>query len=165
MLPLQFALELETALNNQITLLSANTGPLPAMALINKFQENFYALLTVASATDVNIDKYPVVETTGLLGSDSDWQQFTHRDKPATDSVNLPALTALWSVYTLFDRSAQYYQQAAANSAHPATRLFFHSLAETKKMMRRRLAGIIQSLLNHYWGQLGFAPFMLGKEG
>lgn len=164
MVPLQFALELETALNNQLAILAAHTGSLPAMTLVNTFQEKFYALLTVASTVDIDIARYPVVEAAELLGSDSDWQQFTAQAKPGTDPVNLPALTALWSIYTLIDRSAQYYQQAAANNAHPAARLFFHSLAETKKILRGRLAGIIQSSVNYYWGQLGFAPFMLGKE-
>ena len=165
MLPFQFALELEAALNNQITLLSANAGLVPSMTIISRFQQNFHTLLTAASAVNVDTHRYPAVDTAVLLGSDSDWQQLMARNKQETDPVSLPALTALWSVYTLFDRSAQYYQQAAANNPHPATRLFFHSLAETKKIMRGRLAGIIQSLLNHYWGQLGFAPFILGKEG
>lgn len=164
MLPIQFALTLESAINTQIeTITGTAAGAMPVITLINNFQNNFFKLLTIASSIDVDTAKYPPVETAELFGSDTAWQQLAHQTNPAAVELDMNILAQLWSIFTLIDRSTQFYQQAAANSAHPATRLFFHSLAEAKKIIRGRVAGIIQMLHNHHWGQLGFAPFILGK--
>jgi hypothetical protein len=163
-LPIQFALELETAINKKIDPLLETAELFPVITLINSFQQGFFKLLIIAKSIDVDTAKYPVVEASELLGSDTAWQQLALQPTPSEVVENMDTLTTLWSICSLIDRSTQYYQQAAANNAHPATRLFFHSLAESKKIIRGRLAGIIHLMYNQYWGQLGFAPFMLGKD-
>ncbi|HWR44453.1 hypothetical protein [Sporomusa sp.] len=164
MLPIQFALELESSINIYVAGLSdaAATGIAPLIALINSSQKEFLQLLSVASAINIDTAPYPDVNETKLLGSDSSWQQ-VNQNTAAAD-VSMTELTTLWAIYTAIDKSIQFYQQAASNSAHPQTRLFYSSLCQVKKILRRRIDGHIQIYYNHYWGHLGFAPFILGKD-
>lgn len=166
MIPVQFALELETSLSRQIATLhdtaSAGTVPIPVLGLIENSQAEFLKLLSALNTGENDSTRYPAVTETQLLGSDAAWLQATQN----TTAVNagLQELTALWSIYITVDKCVQFYQQAAANSAQPQARLFFSSLSHVKKILRRRLDGIIQIYYNHYWGELGFAPFILGKD-
>lgn len=161
MLPIQFAIELETAINSQLTGMSAPTTE-PVVSLLRTCQINFLALLSAASTINIDSDPYPPVTESQLLGSDTAWRQLTLQIDTA--NANLQVLTTLWSIYIIIDKTTQFYQQAAANSAQPQTRLFFSSLTHVKKILRRRLDGIIQIYYNHYWGEIGFAPFALGKD-
>ncbi|WP_425061011.1 hypothetical protein SCACP_17780 [Sporomusa carbonis] len=165
MLPIQFAIELETALNKQIELVSDTVQAefTPLITLISGFQRQFLQLLSDASTVNIDREQYPAVNQDRLLGPDVAWRQFTGQNTSIIET-NTQTITAIWSIYALIDRSAQYYLQAATNSAHPATGLFFHSLSQIKKILKGRLAGVIQMLYNHYWGKLGFAPFVLGKD-
>lgn len=163
MLPIQFALNLETAINHKITEMKeiSQSGSLPAITLLENFQTAFLELLAKASTIDIDSVPYPTVDETRLLAADAAWQ--TAAQSIVIES-ELPMLLALWSVTAAVDKALQFYQQAAVNSAHPQTRLFFNSLSHVKKILRRRLDGIIQIYHNHYWGELGFAPFSLGKD-
>lgn len=162
MLPLHFAIELETAINSQLTTLAAPADIIPVITLIHSCQMNFLALLSSAGAINIDSAPYPLVTEDQLLGSDTSWQQLTlHTD---ATNASLQVFTTLWPIYMATDKTVQFYQQAAANSAQPQTRLFFSSLSHVKKILCRRLGGIIQIYYNHYWGEIGFAPFVLGKD-
>ncbi len=164
MLPIQFALELETSISDQIATSSgtATDAIAPVIALVEGSQVKFTLLLSSTNTMKVDIVPYPVVDESQLLGPDTAWQQLSQNIIAA--NASLQDLTILWSIYTTIDKSVQFYQQAATNSAYPQARLFFSSLNHTKKILRRKLAGIIQIYYNHYWGELGFAPFLLGKD-
>ncbi|MDR3591895.1 MAG: hypothetical protein P4N41_19750 [Negativicutes bacterium] len=135
----------------------------PFLAAVGKFQAGFELLLDRAQYTDVDAGRYPGVDSAALLGGDEVWQKIL-RDFSAATEKNLFSLTALWMTQALVEKSGQFYQQAAANSAHPATRLFFASLAETKHMLRRRVDGLMRVIYNSVWAEIGFAPFLLGKD-
>ncbi|CVK19702.1 hypothetical protein [Sporomusa sphaeroides] len=166
MRPIQFAFELETSLSRQIETLhdTATTGtvPIPVLGLIKNSQTEFLKLLSALNTGESDSVRYPAVTETQLLGSDAVWQQATQNTTAA--NACLQELTALWSIYITIDKCVQFYQQAAVNSAQPQARLFFSSLSHVKKILRRRLDGIIQIYYNYYWGELGFAPFILGKD-
>lgn len=161
-MPLQFAIELETAIDHQLAVHAAAAGTEVAFALLHTCQTGFLELLAAAQAIDVDLAAYPPVQEEPLLGAAAAWQQLTVHIQPEVS--NLQELAAFWSIYAAIDKTVQFYQQAAANSAHPQTRLFFSSLSQVKSMLRRRLAGLIQIYYNHYWGEIGFAPFLLGKD-
>lgn len=164
MLSMQFALEIEAAMSNKVTELSGITSlkNSPVISLFENFQKEFLQLLVDASKIDVDSHSYPPVNETKLLGSDTTWQTAMGSIDTSADNINV--LLTLWSVYTAIDKSHQFYQQAATNSPHPQTRLFFSSLSHVKKLLRRKLDGVIQIYYNHLWGELGFAPFLLGKD-
>ncbi|WP_371370948.1 hypothetical protein [Sporomusa aerivorans] len=164
MLPIQFALELETIIAGQLAKLIETTPAetAPVLTLLHQSQTEFTKLLTRAQTVDVDSAVYPPVTEAQLLGLDTSWQQINQKLKAG--DLSLDGLTAYWSLYTAVDKTAQFYQQAAANSAHPQTQLFFSSLSHVKKILRRRFDGIIHIYYNHLWGELGFAPFILGKD-
>jgi hypothetical protein len=162
MLPIQFAIEFETAITNQMHEIAVTADIVPLITLIQRCQTEFVALLSTANTINIDIAAFPPVNESQLLGADTAWQQFTVNKEAA--NAGMQTLLTLWSIYTVIDKTAQLYQQAATNSPHPQTRLFFNSLSHIKRILLRRLSGIIQSYNNYYWGELGFAPFMLGKD-
>jgi hypothetical protein len=135
----------------------------PFWEVIGKFQVGFELLVDRAQYTDVDTGRYPGVDSAALLGSDETWQKI-QRDFAAVPEKTISSLTALWMIQALVEKSGQFYQQAAANSAHPSARLFFSSLAETKNMLRRRVDGLMRVVYNEIWAEIGFAPFTLGKN-
>ena len=162
MLPIHFAIELETAISSQLLKPAAPADIVPIITLIHNCQMNFLELLSAANTVNIDIAPYPLVTEDQLLGPDTSWQQLTlHTD---ATNASLQVFTTLWPIYMATDKTVQFYQQAAANSAQPQTRLFFSSLSHVKKILCRRLDGIIQIYYNHYWGEIGFAPFALGKD-
>lgn len=70
----------------------------------------------------------------------------------------------LWTLYALYDRTFQYYRQASHNTPQPTDKYFYSSLAEVKNIVRRRIDAASRVLSNEVWGQVGFAPFIIGKE-
>lgn len=162
MLPMQFAIEFETVITNQLTELAVTADSVPLITLIEQCQREVLSLLATANTINIDIAAYPPVNESQLLGADGEWQQVASHNEAGSASLKL--LVMLWTVNTLLDKTAQFYQQAAANNAHPQTRLFFNSLSHIKRILVRRVNSTIQIYCNHYWGELGFAPFMLGKD-
>lgn len=164
MKPTQFALEIETAIGSEIaSITDIVTGNFPFIILLKQFQDGFLQLLLAAEETNIDMTQYPIVDENKLLGSDIVWQEAINPSKINTN-INITVLSKLWAINTAIDKSVQFYHQAAINSAHPQTRIYFSSLSHIKKILQRRMNGIIQIYDNHYWGELGFAPFMLGKN-
>ena len=162
MLPMQFAIELETAIIGHLEELTATEEAGTIISLISASQKKFLELLESANTINIDMAAYPPVDEADLLGKDSTWQQLTLQKE--VTNASLPMLLVFWQISIEIDKTAQFYQQAASNSAHPQTRLFLNSLSHVKKILLRRLNGIIQGYSNYYWGELGFAPFLLGKD-
>lgn len=87
----------------------------------------------------------------------------TMKDLPDDDNAVAAAVLVLWMLSGALEKIAQYYSQAAANSAHPALQAFCRSLAEVKKISLRRLDGSLRILYNRIWERIGFAPYTLVK--
>ena len=156
---------LEASIRQEI---EATTGQAPGelqpfLAAVGKFQGEFELLLDRAQYTDIDTGRYPEVEAMTLLGNDGDWQEVLQQIGPLGEKA-LAALTTIWMIQALVEKSGQFYQQAALNSAHPSTRLFFRSLTEIKGMLRRRVDGLLRVLYNQVWSDIGFAPVLLGKD-
>ncbi len=133
------------------------------LQLVDQCQENFLNLLRESQQVDEDVPVYPQIQTNNLVGNDEQWSQATHAFAGLGQS-SVENLTWLWMIYVLFERSAQYYQQAVANCPYPAERLFLKSLVEVKSLLKRRIDGAIRILYNEVWASVGFAPFSLGKD-
>jgi hypothetical protein len=164
MRPFEFANSLETVLLRQLESFSGDVSPelQPLLRSLQNSQATFLECLTLAAAVNVDSEPYPSVAVTILPGSDTVWQKQTAEF--ATAAKSSQDLVALWAIYTALDKTAQFYRQAALNTPHPLTRLFWGSLAETKSLMRRRVDGVLRIMYNNIWEQIGFAPFVLGRE-
>jgi hypothetical protein len=161
----QFAANLEAQIRQETEAVMAQSpaGLQAVVAAVGAFQAGIELLVDRAQYVDVDSGSYPEVKAAELLGPDSVWREATAKLGEAGDST-VPGLASLWFLIVLTEKSGQYYQQAALNSAHPSTRLFFSSLAEVKGMLRRRLDGLLRQLYNATWTEVGFAPFVLGKD-
>ena len=160
---LRFAASLEAQIRQEVEVVMAQSpaGLQTLVTAVGHFQAEIELLLDRAQGTDVDTGRYPEVNAAALLGPDSVWQEAA---AGVARESTVGALASLWFLHTLTERSGQFYQQAALNSAHPSTRLFFASLAEVKAMLRRRLDGVLRALYNEAWAEVGFAPFLLGKD-
>lgn len=161
----QFAAAMEASIRQESERIAdqAPAGLEPVLTAVAAFQAEFELLIDRAQYTNVDTGSYPEVLPAALLGADSLWQQSAGSLKTAAGE-NIAVLTTLWQLSILVERSGQFYQQAALNSAHPATRLYLSSLAEVKGMLRRRLDSLLRVVYNEVWGAVGFAPFMLAKD-
>lgn len=161
----QFAAAMEASIRQEAERITDQVpaGLEPVLAAVAAFQAEFELLIDRAQYTDVDTGRYPEVGTTTLLGTEKVWLGAAARLKEA-GANNAAVLATLWLLYSLVDKSGQFYQQAALNSAHPATRLYLSSLAEVKAMLRRRLDSLLRMVYNEVWADVGFAPFLLGKD-
>ena len=154
---LQFTIQLETALRRKVEELSgsASENTKPFLDLVIAFEIRVEHLLTLP----YNVPPDPFE----LLGEERLWiessvQMLTNHYDRGT------MLIVLWSLVDLTERSVRYYHQASANSAMPHQRIFYSSLAEAKKMLKRKLEHNLRSVYNEIWAQTGFAPFDSTRE-
>lgn len=163
---LRFAAALEAQIRQEVEVVMAQAPAelQPLVTAVGSFQAGLELLLDRAQGTDVDTGRYPEVNAAALLGADEVWREAAARLADPGPGKTVPGLASLWYLHALTAKSGEYYHQAALNSAHPATRLFFSSLAEVKAMLRRRLDGVLRALYNAAWAEVGFAPFMLGKD-
>lgn len=70
-------------------------------------------------------------------------------------AVTLELMQLVW----LLQKTAQFYQQAAANTPYPSQQLFFSSLSKWKVLLRKRLEGEARHGHSRLWNELGFSPF------
>lgn len=161
----QFAAAMEASIRQEIERLTdfAPQELQPALSLLGNFQAEFELLLDRVQLTNVDKGSYPSVNSETLLGADNAWQQVAERFGAAQDKT-AANLAVLWSVHALMEKSGQFYQQAALNSPHPATRLLMNSLGEVKSMARRRVDALLRVMYNEIWADVGFAPAKLGKD-
>ena len=159
-----FAAAMEGTIRQELELISKRSSSQlqPFWEMVSKFQAEFELLLDKAQYTNIDTHSYPVVDASILLGADNVWQEIVYNFGQA--EKNNTDMAVLWMMQAATEKSGQFYIQAAANSAHPSTRIFFSSLAEAKNMLRRRFDKMLRILYNENWGNLGFAPFILGKD-
>lgn len=157
---ISYAIELETVIRDSYKDFEKFSELKEIINLLSKFENNIIALLK--NVQTVNDNTYPIIDVRDYSWIDNDFKkalnQFAYKDN--ADRL----LVALWMIYAAAERSAQFYQQAVLNSAHPVSKMFFTSLYELKSMIRRRLDGVIRILHNEAWAKVGFATFTLSKE-
>ncbi len=162
-----FALMLENSIEEELAQIMQHVPQeQPAyksvLILVLKLQGLFKLDVEKARDVDAANQTYPLIDRDTLVGSDHEWEQIVDAFSTLSlSSVNLPTI---WMMYGLIEKSAQFYQQAANNSAYPSTRLFFNSLFQVRSTVRRRIGGILRILYNITWEEIGFAPFQLGKD-
>lgn len=161
----QFAAAMEASIRQETERIAdqAPAGMEPVLSAVAAFQAEFELLIDRAQYTNVDTGSYPEINPATLLGADGGWQAAGGPLKTAAGE-NIAVLTTLWQLSSLVEKSGQFYQQAALNSAHPSSRLYLSSLAEVKVMLRRRLDSLQRVVYNEVWAAVGFAPFVLGKD-
>ncbi len=149
----RFASQLEEALRQEVERLVIQAPPdtRPLLELVIAFEIRMQKLLNTA-------DDISVLDPVELIGEETLWIQ------ASTNLLSKPhdyaaTLILLWTLCDLTERSSRYYREAAANSPYPAHRLFFSSVAEVKRMIRRKLDNPLRTVYNEIWGTIGFAPF------
>lgn len=157
-----FAQSLERNILVEVERMSERALPAvaPAFELIVKLQ---HAWVDIFSNIENKEGEYPVLNTVILVGSDKEWQKIMAL-LGEVECRNTDCLVLISMVYAIIDKALQYYQQAASNTAFPSEQLFFTSLAKYKLLMKKRIDGIVRIIYNHAWSEVGFAPFVLGKN-
>lgn len=156
---LDFAAAMEQAIASKLQALGVGCSAELSALLerVTHSQQAFVRLLSEHAA------KEPDLDVAAMIGSDADWAAITSRFQPGTAPAAID-IAALWSVYSMLDKMAQYYLQAAKQVDSPQQRLLFSSLAEIKQKLRRRVGAVEQIQANQIWKQVGFPPGLLGKE-
>jgi hypothetical protein len=159
---LLFAADLEKNILSELSKM-AETAPSvlkPALQMLLAAENSWNELFTIA---EIEPREYPEPKAEALAGSDKEWQGIA-LDLKNTPADNTESLVLFWMLYAFIERTTQYYQQAAANCAYPADRQFFLALAQCKLLLKKRIDGIMRIMYNHAWAEVGFAPFLLGKD-
>lgn len=159
----EFALSMENCLSNKIKKWFDNT-PQEITALykiMDSAQNEFETIIYRAMHIQIDSKPFPIIEPS-ILGNDIVWKELI-KTYSLTSKASIQLLMDFWEIYILIEKSAQFYQQAALNTPHPAEKIFFTSCSEVKHMLRRRIYGILQTMCNHAWSELGFAPFVFAK--
>lgn len=159
---LAYAVKMEAALRQ---FLENNRLVWPAFLLpiiddLTNLQSQLELILDKA-ASCADPARLPAVNFTALTGPQS-VATFSN-NVPDDDNTIAAAILVLWMLSGSLERMAQYYSQAAANSAHPTQQLFCRSLTEVKKISHRRVDGLLRVLYNRVWQRVGFAPYVLVK--
>ncbi|MBP2653029.1 MAG: hypothetical protein H6Q73_598 [Firmicutes bacterium] len=162
---LRFAVVLEASIRHEVEHIAKQASAELQLVLdiVSRFQAEFELLLDRACSIDVSNGKYPEVPVNVLLGSDGEWQQAIKSFTLSGDK-SVANLTNLWMIIALIENSRQFYQQALLNCPYPTARIFLSSLAEIKIILRRRIDGVLRGMYNEVWAQVGFAPFVIGKD-
>ncbi|MCE5285464.1 MAG: hypothetical protein LLG02_06425 [Pelosinus sp.] len=158
---LLFAADLEKNILSELKKMTENAAIVlgPALHMLIAAEEGWNELFHLLAE---NQPQYPALSTEILAGSDQEWLKVIAPLKEV-EIQNTDSLILFWMLYALIERTAQYYQQAAANSAYPDQRQFFNSLSQCKLLLKKRIDSIMRIMYNHAWAEVGFAPFMLGK--
>lgn len=133
---------------------------LPIIDDLTNLQSQLELILDKA-ASCADPARLPAADFTVLTGPQSG--AMLRNDVPDDDNTIAAATLVLWMLSGTLEKMAQYYSQAAANSAHPVQQLFCRSLMEVKKISHRRVDGLLRILYNRIWQGVGFAPYVLVK--
>lgn len=123
-------------------------------------QKYFIAVLAGSKTIEQTQGKYPEIATDGVF-DENNWQQAVHSLLQSNSKTE--HITSLWMMYTVIEKSCQFYQQAGANTVFTPTKLFLSSLSQLKSLQRRRLDALLRTVYNEMWEAVGFAPVLLGK--
>ena len=161
---IQYAIELETHIKNMIAVISTGSDQQMIMLanVLSKHQIKTIELLRTIQAEKGNFD--PQAKVSALL-DDPEWHEAINGISGEGAGRNVVSQSCnLWMLYALYDKTFQYYRQASQNTPQPTAKYFYSSFAEVKNIIRRRLDAASRVLSNEVWGQIGFAPFIIGKE-
>lgn len=158
---LKFAINMEEEIIRQMEILQKNSGEELAelFGSFLKIEREFLELLKQAAKVNVDLENYSPVNAEKILG-----KPLPSWGAAGENQASQQTVCVLWMVYALVEKSAQYYRQASLNSSHPALKLFMGSLGEVKNIFRGRAAACLRMAYNDIWGEIGFAPFVLGKD-
>lgn len=159
---IQYAIQLERQINNTLQLIAtdADSRIIPLVEVLAKHQGKMLEILLAVE--NAGIAGYSQVEIPALF-DESKWQEAVAAVNFNSKSL-VTQLSLLWAIQAFYDKSFQYYRQAGQNTPFPAEKYFFSSLAEVKNMIRRRIDAVSHVLSNEIWGEIGFAPYIIGKE-
>lgn len=152
----KFAMELERAITAELEQLKKRIPEL----------DGLWELLLILQAEFIQVlqsDETISLETGKLTGSEEAWRQ-VHVHLAGINDAVLQRAIPLWTVHAFLERAVQYYHQAAVNSAYPREKAWYLSLEQIKLIEKRKVGGAVRIIYNQLWGELGFAPFMIGKE-
>lgn len=154
----QFAINLEAAVRYKAEyfMAQASEDTRPLLEMVISFEVRLEKLLN-------SPQEVAVLDPFELMGEESLWLQAS-ANLLAKPHDKAASIVLLWILNDLTDHTIRFYQQAAANSSHPASRVFYSSVAEVKKMIRRKLGNPLWTLYNEVWGEIGFAPFDLTRD-
>lgn len=161
--PFQIALSMENAIQEELQTQLNNSQVPELRPLIELLIKGQISILQLLSQANNEIFPYNSNEISGkILGNDNVWKEAgTIKNNASSPSS---CLVQLWILSGLLDKSSQYYRQAALNSAYQQNKLFFSSIAEVKVIQNRRIDSVLRSIYNIIWGDIGFAPFSLGRS-
>lgn len=153
---LQFTNLLEVALCQRFEdmAFSAPKEVKPIMNLVVEFETRLIKILH-------NPYKIPQ-DYVEIIGDDRSWTKVFEQAAGLPDK-NL-AVILIWSAVDLTERSIRYYQQASVNCSMPDQRLFFSSIAEMKKIIKKKLDHLLRIIHNEIWQITGYAPYDSTRE-
>lgn len=136
------------------------TSLLPLLDDLSRIESQLELILDKAAGCTDPV-RLPAVDFSALIGPQP--STLAPKELPDDDNAMASIVLVLWMLSGTLEKMAQYYTQAAGNSAHPALQAFCRSLAEVKKISHRRLDGLLRILYNRIWERVGFAPYTLVK--
>ena len=161
--PFQIALSMETAIKEELEVQLNNSQVPELRPLVELLIKGQISILQVLSQASNDTFAYnPIEISEKILGNDNVWKEAATIKNNTSSSSS--CLVQLWILSSLLDKSSQYYRQTALNSAYQQSKLFFNSIAEVKVIQKRRIDSVLRSIYNIIWGDVGFAPFSLGRS-
>lgn len=162
----RYALIMENSIRQEVILRQQNC-PMqlkPLLEMITNYQEAHINILQQVIDKD-NLSTYP--ELNGLeklfeINWTDNFKFEVHKDASIEQLMKLYMILSILS--SIIEKSLQFYRQASSNSAYEYEKIFYNSLAEQKKVVKRRIDSALRIVYNILWSLVGFAPFIFGKE-
>ncbi|MDD4600578.1 hypothetical protein SDC9_06095 [bioreactor metagenome] len=164
----QYALLIENAIQQEVMLRLDNqpTQLQPLLELVNTFEDMLINILNqVVNNTTLKADTYSELDAIQiLLETKGKYKDTLSLNDDLTSDTMVAMYMNLSAISNLIEKSLQFYRQAANNSAYEHDKLYFNSLVELKKVLKRRIDSVLRIVYNALWSKIGFAPFVFGKE-
>lgn len=160
-----YALIMENSIKQEVMFRLQN-GPLqlkPLLETISTCQEAFIDILQ-NTFDKGNLSTYSEQDAIQTLFETIRLENKFEINSNDTTELVMNLYMTLSTLSIIIERSLQFYRQAANNSAYEYEKIFFNSLAEQKKVLKRRIESALRIVYNSLWSQVGFAPFIFGKE-
>jgi hypothetical protein len=159
---LKFAINIEKALKKEVGL-NCDQWPSelsPIVKLVYSFETELITILEQSATAKATSQNYPELDDT-MIPNEVVWRNSFHfKPKEVTDEVLIDLYLNLSMLSNLVEKSVQYLQQAANNSAYQYDKLFFNSISELKLILKRRIDSTARVVYNAMWSKIGFAPFI-----
>ncbi len=153
---LEIALQLERKIADKLqTNLNCHGEKYTYWATALRCQQELLSIINLAQLQPESFPEYPDIDEELIIGSNDIWQQSaTH-----IDTYEPTQLLELIICADLHNTLSNFYTQAAANIAHPLSKIFLQSLSEIKKLQSLKMDMLKRTQQNLLWGQLGYSPF------